>query len=203
MHRAQYKMTQLANKSRSERIFQIGDLVYVKLQPYLQNSVEVKDNSKLSPLYYRPYRILDKVGEVAYRLELLAQSQIHPTFHVSKLRGTVKSGQCVATSLPDGENVLKVLEYILDRKTAKRENREVTNVLVKWSNSDLKSATWEFLIDLQAKYPNSTIEDVWNLGSRVARAWGSRINRRNDGVKDFLWIIVNKGIVGKQQEGER
>jgi len=57
-------------------------------------------NAKLNPKYFRPYRILDRVGEVAYKLEFPLNLKIHNVFHVSQLKKYV-SGAVVSTELPD------------------------------------------------------------------------------------------------------
>lgn len=72
----------------------------MKLQLYKQSSVEERSHNKLSPIYYGPYYIIDKVGDVAYKLDLPEHSEVHPTFHVSKLRKSVKEGQQTSTALP-------------------------------------------------------------------------------------------------------
>ncbi|KAG7564023.1 Retrotransposon gag domain [Arabidopsis suecica] len=54
----------------------IGDYVYVKLQPYRQNSVVLRSNQKLAPKYFGPYKIIDKCGVVAYKLDLPTSSQM-------------------------------------------------------------------------------------------------------------------------------
>ncbi|XP_071905639.1 uncharacterized protein [Coffea arabica] len=97
--KAQNRIKQFANKNRSERSFQVGDWVYLKLQPYRQTSVAVRKNLKLSSKYYGPYKILQRVGNAAYRLELPASSLIHPTFHVSLLKPSAKN-HAVTQELP-------------------------------------------------------------------------------------------------------
>jgi hypothetical protein len=83
---AQTRMKKQANKHRSERSFEVGTWVYMKLQPYLQSSVIPRANQKLSFKYFGPFEIVEKVGKVAYRLKLLESSSIYPVVHVSQLK---------------------------------------------------------------------------------------------------------------------
>jgi hypothetical protein len=81
--RATLRMKTQADKGRLERSFQVGESVFLKLQPYVQHSVSRRSNHKLSFKFYGPYKVLSKVGSVAYRLELPVDSKVHPVFHVS------------------------------------------------------------------------------------------------------------------------
>jgi hypothetical protein len=74
------------DKNRSERSFQPGEMVFMKLQPYDQASVANRYNKKLSFKYYVPLRVLEKIGKVAYKLDLPVTSKIHPVLHVSQLK---------------------------------------------------------------------------------------------------------------------
>lgn len=80
--RAQHRMKQVADEHRMERSFNIGDFVFVKLQPYRQQSVVYRSNEKLSPKYCGPYEIVDRCGKVAYKLRLPTSSKMHFVFHV-------------------------------------------------------------------------------------------------------------------------
>jgi hypothetical protein len=66
--RAQHRMKMQADKHRSERTFQVGDSVYLRLQPYVQSSVAERSSQKLSFKYFGPYLVLQRVGQVAYKL---------------------------------------------------------------------------------------------------------------------------------------
>jgi hypothetical protein len=58
----------------------------MKLQPYVQSSVLSRANLKLGFKYFGPFKVIARVGSVAYRLDLLAMSLTHPVVHVSQLR---------------------------------------------------------------------------------------------------------------------
>ena len=82
-------MKQFADKKKSEREFQVGEVLYLKLKPGHLKSLLHKPSSKLNPKLYRPFPITAKVGNMAYWLQLLEDSNIHPVFHVSLLKKSV------------------------------------------------------------------------------------------------------------------
>jgi len=147
MKRAQERMKQLADKHRSEREFQVGDLVFVKLHPYRQIFVAFKSNAKLAPKYYGPYPILEKIGVVAYKVQLPANSLIHNVFHVSQLKKLVgEANTSRDCPLSKEEAVIKEPKAIIDITTVKRGNKAVTKVLVKWKHQLPKDATWNSIM---------------------------------------------------------
>ena len=76
-------MKQQAYQHHNEISFDVGYWVFLQLQPYKNMSLKkVKKDNKLSPKYYGPYKVLQNIGTMAYKLELPASSQVHPFFHV-------------------------------------------------------------------------------------------------------------------------
>nr|GEU86236.1 putative reverse transcriptase domain-containing protein [Tanacetum cinerariifolium] len=66
--------------------FQVGDRVMLKVSPW-KGVVRIRKQGKLNPRYVRPFKVLAKVGVVAYKLELPQElSRVHNTFHVSNLK---------------------------------------------------------------------------------------------------------------------
>ena len=86
LHVAQERMKLQADKHRVERTFAVGDCVCLRLQPYKQQSLGFKGSWKLSPRFYGPFRVIQQVGTVAYKLELPPKAKMHPIFHVSRLK---------------------------------------------------------------------------------------------------------------------
>ncbi|CAN6225874.1 unnamed protein product [Urochloa humidicola] len=91
--RSQLKMKVQADRKRSDRSFAVGESVWLKLQPYIQNSLATRSSYKLSFRYFGPFIIESKVGAVAYKLALPSYCRIHPVFHVSLLKKVTGSGE--------------------------------------------------------------------------------------------------------------
>lgn len=83
LQHARLCMKQNTDKKRSFRAFEVGNTVFLKLQPYVQTSVARCANHKLSFRYYGSYPIVEKINEVAYKLLLPEHAKVHPVFHVS------------------------------------------------------------------------------------------------------------------------
>nr|GFA49548.1 putative reverse transcriptase domain-containing protein [Tanacetum cinerariifolium] len=75
-----------ADVRRKPREFSVGDMVMLKVSPW-KGVIRFGKREKLSPRYVRPLKIIDRVGPVAYKLELPRELQgIYNTFYVSNLK---------------------------------------------------------------------------------------------------------------------
>lgn len=150
-------MKQYADARRPDREFKIGDHDYLKLKPYRQHSLKgCNIPHKLSPRYYGPFPVIDRVGSRAYKLELPQNAAIHNVFHVSQLKLCPNPPTTVPT-LPQYLNDVgtgKEPELILEKKMVNRHNKAVTKVLLQWKGFSPEQVTWEFYQDLIAKYPD-------------------------------------------------
>lgn len=156
LQQARARMKIYADKKRSEREFAEGDWVYLKLQPYRQNSVAGRNNEKLAAKYYGPYQVIERIGKVAYKLSLPQSSKIHPVFHVSLLKKKIGQSQVPVRELPvlDSRGVLKTQPVaVLDRRIEKKNNAAAVQYLVHWAGQTEEEATWEFAETIEAQFP--------------------------------------------------
>ena len=104
-------MKQVADRHQREVVFKEGDMVFLKLQPYRQSSVFKCAHQKLASRYFGPYKIIQRIGAVAYKIQLPEGARIHPVFHVSLLKIVVGKLSSNINEVPpvDDEGVL-VLE---------------------------------------------------------------------------------------------
>ena len=140
-------MKQQADQHHSERSFEVGDWVFLILQPYKQMSLkQAKKDNKLSPKYYGPYKMLKKIGTMAYKLELPASSRVHPIFHVSCLKKVISDKIPVQTIFPELDEEIKIIlepEAIIDTRIHQLRNRSISKYLIKWRKLSVEDSTWE------------------------------------------------------------
>ena len=70
---------------------------------------QAKKDNKLSPKYYGPYKVLQKIGTMAYKLELPGSSRVHPFFHVSCLKKVIGENIPVQTIFPELDEEGKII----------------------------------------------------------------------------------------------
>ncbi|KAL0355639.1 UNVERIFIED_CONTAM: hypothetical protein Sradi_4010800 [Sesamum radiatum] len=152
---AQNRMKVYADKHRSERSFDVANYVFLKLQPYSQNSLQLRKNLKLAPKYYGPFQVEEKIGKVAYKLKLPPHTNIHHVFHVSLLKRKIGHRHTPSPSLPIFTNHGVCRAYptkILARRLISRRNTVVPQILIQWENYSEEEATWEDYYDMASKF---------------------------------------------------
>jgi hypothetical protein len=160
--KAQHQMKKYADKKRKDIKFAVGEWVFLKLRPHRQHSVVKRINQKLAPRFYGPFKIIEQIGAVAYKLQLPDQSKIHPVFHVSLLKKAV-GDYTVQTDLP------KDLEVILDKEVypvkvlgtrVTLQNGEPTpQSLIQWKDKSVDDVTWENDDVIRGQFPEFNLED--------------------------------------------
>ncbi|GMI99174.1 hypothetical protein HRI_003586700 [Hibiscus trionum] len=123
----------LPNSKKKDCIFVVVDRL----------SNVARNCQKLAPRWFGSFLITDRVGKVAYRLELPIGSRVHIVFHVSQLKKQI-GNETAQPQLPlmdsDG-SISKEPVKILDLRIGKRGIRATIEVLVEWTNSFPEDAT--------------------------------------------------------------
>lgn len=127
----------------------------MKLRPYRQLFVSASCYNKLSKRFYGPYKILDRIGNVAYRLELPIDSKIHPVFHCSLLKphhGPLPSSPDILP--PSNFNNRPQVEplSILASKWDTSTSPPTRMVLVQWLGLAPEDTSWEVWEELCSTY---------------------------------------------------
>ncbi|KAL4579110.1 hypothetical protein LXL04_015245 [Taraxacum kok-saghyz] len=158
---AQQRMKVTYDSHHRSLEFQEGDWVWLKLQPYRQLTVAKGKFTKLSPQFYGPFQVLQRIGAVAYRLALPEGSRVHNVFHVSLLKphqGMPPDEPTVLPPLADGKTLLQPYKVLQERWF-----EGVPELLVQWVPDDEDSATWEKRGTFVEAYPDYELEDKLKL----------------------------------------
>jgi hypothetical protein len=169
LEHAQNRMKVFADRNRTDQQFNVGDYVLLRLRPYTQSSVVNRPFPKLSYKFFGPYKILERIGPVAYHLQLPADSAIHPVFHISQLKAFHQDYTPVYSTLPavtDLEATTAVPERILERRLVKKGNNVVPQVLLTWTRLPTSSATWEDYNVICKRFPLACLGSSRTFGVR-------------------------------------
>ncbi|KAJ6819602.1 uncharacterized protein M6B38_400345 [Iris pallida] len=137
--------------------FQPGDHVFLKISP-TKGTIRFGTRGKLGPRYIGPFDILEKVGNVSYRLALPPTLEgVHNVFHVSQLRRYVSDPSHILdhSEITVGPT-LRIEQRpvgILDRREKVLRNRVIPLVRVAWSKDSPGDSTWEKEEDMRKQYP--------------------------------------------------
>ncbi|GJZ69021.1 putative reverse transcriptase domain-containing protein [Tanacetum coccineum] len=142
--------------------FQVRDRVMLKVSPW-KGVVHFGKWGKLNPRYVGPFKVLEKVGSVAYKLELPPElSRVHHKFHVSKLKKCY-ADEPLAVPL-DGLHIDDKLHFvkepveIIDREVKRLKQSHILIIQVRWNSRRGPEFTWEREDQFQKKYPHLFIK---------------------------------------------
>ncbi|XP_074277146.1 uncharacterized protein LOC141600796 [Silene latifolia] len=145
MKAAQDRQMSYADLHRRDMEFEVGDKVLLKVSP-MRRVMRFGKKGKLSQKFIGPYEILDRVGEVAYRLTLPPTlDRVHNVFHVFQLQRYVSDPSHMLEveniELDESLSYLEVPKEILDRKVRKTRTGETVLLKVLWFNHNVEEAT--------------------------------------------------------------
>jgi len=137
--------------------FNLNDWAWLCLLNRQTRSLEPGPRGKLSPKYAGPFQIIERIGEVAYRLRLPPGARIHDVFHVGVLKPFHGTPPTITPALPPLQHgrMLQQPEKVFKSKL----RRGTWHILVKWSGFPESEATWEPVPEFQATYPDYQLED--------------------------------------------
>nr|GEW26224.1 putative reverse transcriptase domain-containing protein [Tanacetum cinerariifolium] len=147
-----------ANVRRKPLEFQVGDRVILKVSPW-KGVIRFGKREKLNLRYIRPFKVLTKVGTVAYRLELPQQlSRVHSTFHVSNLKKCLSDESLavplVEIHIDDKLCFVEELVEIMDREVKRLKKSHIPIIKVRWNSRRDPEFTWEREDQFRKKYPH-------------------------------------------------
>ncbi|XP_066354317.1 uncharacterized protein [Miscanthus floridulus] len=146
--------------TREEILVSKLETVYLKVSP-LRGTVRFHVKGKLAPRFIGPYKILKKIGKLAYKLELPPNlAGVHHVFHISQLRKCLRvPEEQVHTEALDLQYTLEYLEHpmkILDQAVKETRRTTIPFCKVPWSNHAEREATWEKEEELRKQHPTSS-----------------------------------------------
>ncbi|GKE78181.1 hypothetical protein Tco_1544301 [Tanacetum coccineum] len=147
MQAARDRQKSYADLKRKPMEFQVGDRVMLKVSSW-KGVVRFGKRGKLNTRYVGPFKVMEKGGPVAYKLELPQEfSRVHNTFHVSNLKKCYSDGP-LAVPL-EGLHIDDKLRFveepveIMDRDVKRLKQSRILIVKVRWNSKRGPEFTWE------------------------------------------------------------
>lgn len=119
LNKAQARIKAHADSKCTNSEFKVDHWVLLKLKPYKQSFLAYRRSNKLSKCYFSPFKILERLGSVAYHVESPPIVKVHNVFHVDLLKdfnGPVPSEMPELPSEFDGNQPFSIPEQILDTR---------------------------------------------------------------------------------------
>ncbi|GJT22056.1 putative reverse transcriptase domain-containing protein [Tanacetum coccineum] len=158
MQVARDRQKSYADLKRKPIEFQVGDKVMLKVLPW-KGVVHFGKQGKLNPKYVGPFKVLERVGSVAYKLELPKElRRVHNTFHVSNLKKCY-ANKPLAVPLDElhfDDKLYFVEEPVesMDREVKRLKPSRIPIIKVRWNSRRGPEFTWEREDQFRKKYPH-------------------------------------------------
>ncbi|GJR46584.1 putative reverse transcriptase domain-containing protein [Tanacetum coccineum] len=158
MQAARDRQKSYADKRRRPLEFEVGDKVMLKVAPW-KGVMRFGKRGKLNPRYIGPFRIIERIGPVAYRLELPQElSRVHNVFHVCNLKKCLSDDTLVIPleeiQLDDKLNFVEEPVEIMDREVKQLKRSRIPIIKVRWNARRGPEYTWEREDQFKSKYPH-------------------------------------------------
>ncbi|GJW57612.1 putative reverse transcriptase domain-containing protein [Tanacetum coccineum] len=198
-----------ADRRRKPLEFSVGDYVLLKVSPW-KGVVRFGKKGKLAPRFVGPFEIIEKVGPVAYRLDLPEElNGVHDTFHVSNLK------KCLADptlQVPLDEirvdaklNFMEEPVEILEREFKKLKRSRIAIVKVRWNSKRGPEFTWEREDQMKLKYPHLFSADKLKAAHDRQKSYADKRRKPLEfSVGDYVLLKVSpwKGVVRFGKKGK-
>nr|GEW43610.1 putative reverse transcriptase domain-containing protein [Tanacetum cinerariifolium] len=157
---AQDRQKSYADRRRKQLEFEVGDKVMLKVSPW-KRVICFGKRGKLNPRYIGTFKILAKVGTLAYRLKLPEQlSRVHSSFHVSNLKKCFVDESLTISldeiQIDDKLNFIEEPVEIMDREVKWLKQSSIPIVKVRWNSRQGLEFTWEHEDQMKKNQPNNS-----------------------------------------------
>jgi hypothetical protein len=171
---------------------QEGKWVWLRLLHRPVASLHIKGKGKLGPCFYGPFKIVEKVGDTAYKLQMPRGAKIHDVFHVGLLKkfcGELPLEPGVLPVIRHGRACLEP-EKVLKSRMARGRHE----LLVSWKGQTAASATWMDLEEFHRLYPTFQLKDELLVEGGRDVMWGLSYKRQRQ---------AKENAAPPEQENER
>ncbi|KAK1439957.1 hypothetical protein QVD17_05782 [Tagetes erecta] len=160
---ARSRQKSYADKRRKPLEFAVDDRVMLKVSPW-KGAVRFGKKGKLSPRYVGPFRIIERVGPVAYRLELPDElGNVHDTFHISNLKKCLSDESLVIPlreiRIDDKMYFVEEPVEVMDRQEKRLKRSRIPIVKVRWNSRYGPEFTWEREDEIKRKYSHLFVQN--------------------------------------------